>query len=167
MHNRTTCGAKTRSGSPCKMPLGWGTDHVGEGRCKRHGGNAGAPIKHGRYSVKHRKSLAAKAEQFQADPLPHDLGAELALMRALFQDYLDRFSDGVPIPATDITMLMTMLESVARMVERIVKMLNQTALTQAEVEYIKTRMVHELPQYIPDARKQIAFVRAIFGAVST
>lgn len=34
----STCGAKTRAGSPCRLPAGWGTDHVGEGRCKLHGG---------------------------------------------------------------------------------------------------------------------------------
>ena len=32
------CGAKTRSGKPCRHEKGWGTDHPGEGRCKLHGG---------------------------------------------------------------------------------------------------------------------------------
>ena len=32
------CGAKTRAGTPCTQPAGWGTDHVGWGRCKLHGG---------------------------------------------------------------------------------------------------------------------------------
>jgi len=32
------CGAKTRDGTPCELPAGWGTDHVGWGRCKLHGG---------------------------------------------------------------------------------------------------------------------------------
>lgn len=32
------CEAKTRSGGKCKRPAGWGTDHVGAGRCKLHGG---------------------------------------------------------------------------------------------------------------------------------
>lgn len=32
------CGAKTRAGTPCQQKAGWGTDHVGEGRCKLHGG---------------------------------------------------------------------------------------------------------------------------------
>lgn len=40
---RPLCGAKNRAGEPCKRPAGWGTAHVGEGRCKLHGGNAGAP----------------------------------------------------------------------------------------------------------------------------
>jgi len=33
-----TCGASTRNGEPCSLPAGWGTDHIGEGRCKLHGG---------------------------------------------------------------------------------------------------------------------------------
>jgi hypothetical protein len=33
------CGAKTRSDGKCKKQKGWGTDHLGTGRCKLHGGN--------------------------------------------------------------------------------------------------------------------------------
>jgi hypothetical protein len=33
------CGAKTRSGGKCKKQKGWGTEHLGTGRCKLHGGN--------------------------------------------------------------------------------------------------------------------------------
>lgn len=35
----TRCNAALRKrGTLCKQPAGWGTDHVGLGRCKRHGG---------------------------------------------------------------------------------------------------------------------------------
>ena len=37
------CGAKTRAGTPCQQPAGWGTSHVGEGRCKLHGGKSTGP----------------------------------------------------------------------------------------------------------------------------
>ena len=37
------CGAKTKRGTPCKRPAGWGTNHVGEGRCKLHGGASTGP----------------------------------------------------------------------------------------------------------------------------
>lgn len=37
------CGAKTRSGSPCKKQPGWGTDHFGSGKCKLHGGASTGP----------------------------------------------------------------------------------------------------------------------------
>ena len=33
------CGARGRSGKPCGLPAGHGTDHVGIGRCRRHGGS--------------------------------------------------------------------------------------------------------------------------------
>jgi len=32
------CGAKTQAGTPCKRPAGAGTDHLGYGRCMKHGG---------------------------------------------------------------------------------------------------------------------------------
>jgi hypothetical protein len=31
-----TCGAKTRAGTPCGKPAGWGTDHRGFGHCTHH-----------------------------------------------------------------------------------------------------------------------------------
>lgn len=38
-----TCGAKNQSGDPCGLRAGWGTDHVGEGRCRFHGGLSTGP----------------------------------------------------------------------------------------------------------------------------
>lgn len=35
-----TCGARNRKGGRCGKPKGWGTDHVGSGRCKFHGGSS-------------------------------------------------------------------------------------------------------------------------------
>ncbi|WP_236608588.1 hypothetical protein [Salinarchaeum sp. Harcht-Bsk1] len=45
MTDENTCGRSKRGGSgeSCGLPAGWGTDHPGEGACKLHGGNAGAP----------------------------------------------------------------------------------------------------------------------------
>lgn len=43
------CGARTRSGLDCRRPAGWGTAHVGRGRCKLHGGVSGT-VRHGIYS---------------------------------------------------------------------------------------------------------------------
>ncbi len=69
------CGAKTHSGTKCQKPAGWGTDHVGSGRCKLHGGVVGKKhgppkgsqnaLKHGIYSrlFKSEDLDAAKAMQ--------------------------------------------------------------------------------------------------------
>ena len=38
-HDLPRCGARKRQGEgTCAQPAGWGTDHVGEGSCKLHGG---------------------------------------------------------------------------------------------------------------------------------
>ena len=47
------CGATAKStGEPCKLPAGFGTDHVGEGRCKYHGGLSKGPGKKNKNAVK-------------------------------------------------------------------------------------------------------------------
>ena len=43
------CGAKTRAGTPCAQPAGWGTDHPGQGRCRLHGGASLRGHLHPRY----------------------------------------------------------------------------------------------------------------------
>lgn len=52
-HDKKLCGAKTRAGSPCRRPAGWGTDHVGDGRCKLHGGKSTGAPKKNQNSKKH------------------------------------------------------------------------------------------------------------------
>jgi hypothetical protein len=38
------CGALApTTGRPCQLPAGWGTEHVGDGRCRRHPGRPLAP----------------------------------------------------------------------------------------------------------------------------
>ena len=41
--NYEICGAKTKRGTPCLRPAGWGTNHPGTGRCKLHGGCSTGP----------------------------------------------------------------------------------------------------------------------------
>lgn len=42
--HRKTCGAKAKStGEECKLVAGYGTNHLGEGRCKYHGGKSTGP----------------------------------------------------------------------------------------------------------------------------
>lgn len=43
---KNTCGARNRAGNPCRQPAGWGTDHVGSGRCKLHGGASLRGVEH-------------------------------------------------------------------------------------------------------------------------
>jgi hypothetical protein len=45
--SRDLCGAKTRSGGTCGLTAGHGTDHVGFGNCRHHGGCTPTGAKYG------------------------------------------------------------------------------------------------------------------------
>ena len=83
------CGARTSSGRPCRASAGAGTNHLGQGRCKHHGGNN--PIRHGRYSKIKRDQLRSLIERHEADPDPLNIFPELAAARALFEDFIERY----------------------------------------------------------------------------
>jgi hypothetical protein len=61
----TTCDARTRSGGLCKLSAGSGTDHLGAGQCRFHGGST----PNGR---KHAAKLQAAELALEYDLEPHD-----------------------------------------------------------------------------------------------
>ena len=80
MNDDDRCPGTNRDGERCGHPKGWGTDHVGEGYCKHHGGASdGAPpgeengnYDHGGFS----------------EALPED-GDDVAANIAAFRDAVD------------------------------------------------------------------------------
>ncbi|MVN88783.1 hypothetical protein GO986_18755 [Deinococcus sp. HMF7620] len=86
-----TCGAQLRGkpGQYCKNPAGKGTTHLGEGKCRIHGG--ATPIKHGRYSSIQRPRLQELMAEFAKDADPLDTMPELLILRALVTDYIERY----------------------------------------------------------------------------
>lgn len=89
--DKPTCGGKKRGGGFCTRPAGWGTDHVGQGRCKLHAGST--PIKHGRYSTVKRPRIRELLDAFDNDPDPLDIAPEIKLLRALILDYIERYDE--------------------------------------------------------------------------
>ena len=90
-HNQK-CGAKAKStGEPCQLPAGFGTDHVGEGRCKFHGGCNTGPKdntgnknarKHGAYETIIRDQLDDEEEEiFDEVSSDKNLDEELRILR--------------------------------------------------------------------------------------
>jgi hypothetical protein len=87
------CGGRTRSGTKCKRPAGWGTDHLGRGRCKLHGGS----------TPSHRKAAAAEeALEFARGALGSelDVGPLDALLLADYRLKLQAVPEGTDVPAT-------------------------------------------------------------------
>lgn len=67
-----TCGAKTRSGTPCKHPAGYGTPHLGTGRCKYHGGCSTGPRDPEKMIGNKRALTTGEREAVWLDVLPTD-----------------------------------------------------------------------------------------------
>lgn len=148
------CKALARTtGEQCKNPALIGFDV-----CRMHGGKGGRPIIHGRYSLTHRQALADKMQAFLEDDRPGDLTDELALTRALLQDYLERFPDRQPLPADDIGRIFGMVEAIGKTVERISRILNSTAVTIAEVRVMQATFANLMVKYIGDAKRQSEFL---------
>ncbi len=160
-------GKRRKTGKPCRKPAGWGIPNKTTGKCRIHGGaNTGRPIEHGRFSTKHREKLHKDMEKFLNDPRPGDLQAELALMRTLLQNFVDRFPDEISLDLKSIHAMYDMIEAIGRMVERISKILNQTALTQADLRYLQIVLTDLITRFIDEPDKRIEFIselRKAFG----
>lgn len=170
---KKTCGSKLkkRPGEFCGQPAGWGTDHVGEGRCKLHGGKtprgADSPhFVHGARSiylknVKH--DIAQKVDAF-LDADPFDLSEELALMRGLLEDFVSRVD--WPVKDEQRGQIAMLVDRIRKTVESINRIKNDSALTAAEITYLATRVADVVARYIDDPSEQKAFIQDLFGGLA-
>jgi len=92
------CGATNREDQPCGLPAGWGTDHVGEGRCKLHGGASptgkdNPAFKHGLFSdhldEEDRQTAEALTEYDDAKKLEELINWRLARLRRYLRQTTD------------------------------------------------------------------------------
>lgn len=60
---KRTCGAKKSKGGLCANPAGYGTDHPGFGKCKRHMGSTPAVA-----TAAYREQVASMGTPFQIEP---------------------------------------------------------------------------------------------------
>jgi hypothetical protein len=79
----------------CKQRAGSGTDHVGSGRCKWHGGRIDGShlLVHGqsrrRYTLKNHRPIGEQIAAYQRDPDPFSIAEELGVLRAVLHEFLD------------------------------------------------------------------------------
>lgn len=125
-----TCNGIKRGGkSHCTARAGWGTDHVGQGRCKLHGGCPA--MKHGRYSTMKTASIREKIEELRKDEDPLDLTDDLLAMRATWIEYIEKLGDDAKSLAARVEGS-KILEAVSRIVERIEKIRSENAIGAAD-----------------------------------
>jgi hypothetical protein len=69
------CGAKTRDGTPCELRAGFGTEHVGFGRCRFHAGRSPS----GNLAAERQRLDAQAADAASTFGLPRDVDPAEAL----------------------------------------------------------------------------------------
>jgi len=134
-----TCDATNREGDPCGLPAGWGTDHVGDGRCKLHGGASlrgedNPAFKHGLFSdylgEEDRKAAETLTEYDDAEKLEELINWRLARLRRYLREmaeeermsFWDAFRDVVDateeVSDEEIRALAQMLDKNTRSVQQ-------------------------------------------------
>ncbi|MCR4374133.1 MAG: hypothetical protein NUW22_04730 [Acidobacteria bacterium] len=107
------CHAHRTNGDPCRAYA-----MLGKTVCKVHGGKAGRPITHGRYSKflrNHPETLAAY-EEMRDDPKAEETINEIAVLRALLGQWLEKF--GATVHPDAIAQSRELAEAISKAVER-------------------------------------------------
>ena len=165
------CGAKKKQGpGRCTQRAGWGTDHVGQGKCKLHGG--ATPIRSGIYSDIKRTELRKLIEEHAKNPDPLNILPELAAARALFQDFVDRydvwlgallawhdsFTDpkqaeaAKPRQMVDLADGVRIVAEITKIAERIEKIRSQNAVSRSDLLRIMEEMGRYVERHVKDSK---------------
>jgi len=148
---RCTATAKS-TGERCQNPAVTGWDV-----CRMHGAGTpkddatgGAPPTHGRYATKRRESLQEKIEEYRDDPDPAEMWEELALLRAVLQEWL---SEVETLDEETVGVILDLQNSIRKTLDSINQIRTRSALTAAEVQYLQSRVADLFKSYVPEDRR--------------
>lgn len=148
-------------GTRCSVTAGFGTDHLGTGRCKFHGGakialRIAGRATHGLTSKYLRRAVEDKVAKFMADPAPLDLSKEIATSRALLEFLSDWILDqgDVELFIERVPGLLTLIDNTGRLVDRAAMIEKRYAMTAAQVLYVQSVFVDIMNSYILDPRQR-------------
>lgn len=138
----------------CTSPAGYGTSHVGQGACKRHGGaDRVMPISTGKYAIATKNRLAEKIEGYLGKSRTEllDLSRELATLRAIYDEQMEHF----PTPDDEsyglwFHRMTELIGSMGTLVEKISRTDSRNTLTAQQVLYFKAVIVDIFLKYVAD-----------------
>lgn len=162
------CHARNKAHTKyCGNPAGARTDHKGEGRCWLHGG--GTPITSGRYSLIKRRAIRERLDALEKqDANPMDLEPDVALLRALIIDWVERYdaftealiawhesfkSEEVatkPVRVLDIADASRLIDRASKVVERIHRMKTTGAISMETFARVHEQMAMVAGKYVKD-----------------
>jgi len=152
-------------GDRCGMVAGYGTEHVGTGRCKLHGGadildRASAITKDGLSSRYLKRAVQDKIDKYRNDPAPIDLTNEIATSRALLEYMTEEVLEDGDREAflAKVPSIIKLMDTVGRQVDRAAAIERRYAMTAAQVIYVQRVFVGILDKYVydPSDRASIA-----------
>lgn len=162
--DRKVCGAKLRGkNKTCqKSPMT-------NGRCRLHGGLTpsgpdSANYKHGKYADAFKGQMRARFLRAQSDAQPLDMIADLNVQRALLEEYLSQLTNRKKVKLNELINASGLAQDVVKSAATITQTRQKTALTIAEVRFIKQGMLLLLERYVPnpdDRRNFIADLSAL------
>ena len=145
-----------RGGSLCERDAGYGTDHPGQGACRTHGGMNGRDNKsmvHGNSAGTTKKLMKYKVDQYlQKDSsFLMDLTKELATIKVLFEQLLDRFPDQDDDTYNlHVGRALTMIKAAGDLIDKISKIESRNTITANQVVYLKISVADILMKYLKD-----------------
>jgi hypothetical protein len=165
------CNARTKAADHhlCDLRAGAGTDHKGTGRCRRHGGNS--LVRTGATSKIHqgKARIMELVAEFEAsgDSLL-DLRKEVAVLRALYTDFIERYEANSaallawyesqlrggdaerPRRILDIADAGRLVEAASRVIKRLEDIRAANAVSWPELLRYLSEMVHAAVALIDD-----------------
>lgn len=157
-----------RKGTLCTKAAGFGTNHVGQGACRSHGGNnhanvpfnGDAAFKHGRRATMTQKHLEARVTEFMDKGLSElmTLTYELATARVIFKDLVGAFPDNTKHEdfGLYLSRLNALLANIGQLVDRMSRIQARAALTANEVLYIQATITDLFMKWVVDPDDRLA-----------
>lgn len=146
------CNAPKRGNKGlCKKWAGNGTDHVGVGRCRLHGGLNQSPssknFKHGMRAQIQYPMIVEKANQLRKDRDVFDLRDHIFLMEAIAQTILEQASQ-----PHELFPLVKVLEACTKAIERLhnIEVGRRYVISVETMGGIIGRIVEVIERHIPD-----------------
>jgi hypothetical protein len=143
----------------CGKAAGWGTEHEGTGACKIHGGNAGR-YPSGKFTTpiavsRLRRRVNEYVEQGEEQLL--DLTMELATLRIIFSDLVDKFPNvGDDDYVMAVNRVQGLAQTISTTVDKMSRIQARHTLTAAQVVYIRAAIIDVFTKHIqdPDRRER-------------
>lgn len=142
---------KFRDGHPCLRVAGHGTNHLGSGRCKYHGGSS--PIRHGLYSKVVPNEMKASYLAALADQDPRSMREHLALLDGVILPAALARGENQPLIAGQSDPLQIQLQAIetrSKVVRRLaaIEQSGKIAFTPAELRMLIVQIVSVVAEFV-------------------